>query len=335
MLKLLLIACGLFYGYTLVTFRVFTYEEARDRFLASSKDADFRISSRHVSENLYTDIAIYNGLPTQTIIHISGTHGVEGYLGSDIQTHFLKEYKHDLNGPTLIFVHALNPWGMKYYQRTNSNNVDLNRNAIFNEWPDRDPNVAGYEDLYDLINNSKLHKFFTTSFSKVKKAMITGTYTHPEGLFYGGSKLEEEHSKLIKILKFYCKQTKTLALIDVHTGLGPYGKDTLLVSPSTTLNVPFKQWVSAHDFDGYEIVLGQVADSYPSQLVSPGTEVLSMVQEFGTWPSFWVGYNLMLENRRKIKTVKLLDIFYPFYTEYNTINKGVVRLHEVIQFIID
>ena len=65
---------------------------------------------------------------TNIFLHISGTHGAEAYAGSAIQIFLLERYAINLsknksyNGPTIIFVHALNPYGMKYGRRFNEDN---------------------------------------------------------------------------------------------------------------------------------------------------------------------------------------------------------------------
>ncbi|KAL3798275.1 hypothetical protein HJC23_000189 [Cyclotella cryptica] len=105
------------------------------------------------------------------IIHSSGVHGVEGYLGSAIQLRFLHELiiqneerldsrKDALSKETklrhVLIIHAVNPYGMRHHRRTNENNVDLNRNALSaEEWKlirFRDPNFEGYVDLDSVLN---------------------------------------------------------------------------------------------------------------------------------------------------------------------------------------
>jgi len=64
---------------------------------------------------------------------------VIGYAGSSIQLAIIQylydqRLYHKSGGerklPTIVFVHALNPYGMKMWRRVNENNVDLNRNFI-------------------------------------------------------------------------------------------------------------------------------------------------------------------------------------------------------------
>lgn len=105
------------------------------------------------------------------LIHSSGVHGVEGYLGSAVQIRFLHELvnrnedhlvvtnkslatKYKMR--RILLIHSVNPFGMRHHRRTNKNNVDLNRNALSEEeWEMirlRDPNFAGYVDLDSVLN---------------------------------------------------------------------------------------------------------------------------------------------------------------------------------------
>ncbi len=155
-------------------------------------------------------------------------------------------------------IHALNPFGMAYLRRVNENNVDLNRNALFTqkEWDDvlkRDANIAGYEDFYDQFNpkgkttrlagainflTSSVQMILKYGMSKIKRAAVTGTYTHPEGIFFGGKELQKSHkivrdfihSITVEDNKKLVDTVKQLRVIDVHTGLGPLGQDSIFIN---------------------------------------------------------------------------------------------------------
>lgn len=109
------------------------------------------------------------------IIHSSGTHGVEGYLGSAVQIRFLHELflqneallmqnreqekaSVDENGKVqqILLIHAVNPFGMRHHRRTNENNVDLNRNVLAPDKTkaiiERHPNYFGYDDMDAALN---------------------------------------------------------------------------------------------------------------------------------------------------------------------------------------
>lgn len=69
--------------------------------------------------DLTIDMAVVEGAKDRVLVHVSGTHGVEGFAGSAIQSALLERRKRASPGksnaetlqPTVIFVHALNPYG--------------------------------------------------------------------------------------------------------------------------------------------------------------------------------------------------------------------------------
>jgi len=85
-----------------------------------------------------TDIAVLAGSGPGLVVHSSGVHGVEGFAGSGIQIAILSNFSAeaaearsaDPDAPTIVLVHAVNPFGMAHFRRFNENNVDLNRNAL-------------------------------------------------------------------------------------------------------------------------------------------------------------------------------------------------------------
>ncbi|KAF4736224.1 hypothetical protein FOZ63_007648, partial [Perkinsus olseni] len=150
------------------------YYEARAKFRRLASEAGLELRSFEVvpssgyGDEYTMDVAILR--PTEgpsssgSVVHTSGVHGVEGYAGSGIQCYILDQIRRAREegrlagiGKTLVFVHAVNPYGMVHYRRFNEENVDLNRNALephefdylVNE---RDPNVAGYVDLDPILN---------------------------------------------------------------------------------------------------------------------------------------------------------------------------------------
>ena len=120
---------------------------------------------------------------TVDVIHTSGTHGVERYLGSAVQICILHELllrdnideiaaaaDDDVVSPSpqssssssservlrVLLIHSVNPYGMRHHRRTNENNVDLNHNVLDREtWIEmrrRDPNKYHYVDMDALLN---------------------------------------------------------------------------------------------------------------------------------------------------------------------------------------
>jgi hypothetical protein len=75
-----------------------------------------------INDDLTIDVGVLRRSKTKVLIHICGTHGVEGFVGSAIQSFLLdnstiikKDDHYDDTLPTLVFVHALNPFGSKLF----------------------------------------------------------------------------------------------------------------------------------------------------------------------------------------------------------------------------
>jgi hypothetical protein len=284
-------------------------------------------------DNYAMDVAVIPGNVPGQVIHTAGTHGVEGYAGAAIQLTFLQlllqeeEEEEALSSrPTVILVHAVNPYGMKHYRRANEHNVDLNRNGI----PDSDDNV--WEVLRERhFNKDNYNRFAAFLFHvpgppvawyslsllflkglgsmvrygllALKTAMVAGQYHAPDGIFYGGQQTEASLLRLREFLTEHAKHQVVTTWIDVHTGLGPMGVDTLLVKDHSGA-ASLEQWFpgAQHPFadadaatqvaKGYANVQGFLSDYFEPLL----EHTWVVTQEFGTIPPMLVGLALFLEN---------------------------------------
>ena len=243
-----------------------TYKECRELFLSNLQNftnvQQYKYPIGTKDEDLSIDVAVFKGKSDKILIHISGTHGPEGYAGSAVQSsilrHMAKEQLYSTNNdnndlPTLILVHALNAYGFHHNRRVNEDNIDLNRNfltlADFEMVTNRDPNFAGYVNLDPAYNPTSM-PFTTTIFNDIyvyllsayymlkygftycKRALVAGNYYKKTGLGYGGDRLSASANALIDVItnKLHVpKKAKNIVLIDVHTGLGSPGVDTLMV----------------------------------------------------------------------------------------------------------
>jgi hypothetical protein len=247
----------------------------------------------------------------------------------------------ELELPTMMFVHAYNPVGMAHYRRTNEHNVDLNRNALTTtEWKTyaaHHYNRANYERFdTHLFNPARAPTLFSSAvefwvrallalqqhgLSTLKAAMVGGQYHQPTGIFYGGSGEIESSTRLVEtFLKEYLSQHKilsqqTVTWIDVHTGLGKSGEDTLMSRPESSIwpekdpAQEFSEWFpdSVSPFDassaaattvaqGYKQVKGITADYFETSLFTADQKPLLIAQEFGTQHMVLVGHALVIEN---------------------------------------
>jgi hypothetical protein len=229
-----------------------SYEGSRARFRRNLEQvqqfwSNARLGAHRISsqEGLTIDWIQADPLGTceRFLILTIGEHGIEAYVGSAILQVLIDEYLHRLPARStgLLLVHAINPWGMKYRRRVNSENVDLNRNFLWNsgdEYLAYDPAFnPAYQRLSALLNPQKsvrhqLISMFMFSFrlgralirfgpGALKKAIGIGQYNEPHGIYYGGSKPQEEARLLVDLLRQQIDPYRQVLMIDVHTGYGP------------------------------------------------------------------------------------------------------------------
>ena len=138
-----------------------SYKDARSKFIKASMNAGLSTKPYPVvsEQNLFTDVAILKGSPDKFLLSVSGIHGPEGFAGSAIQNSLLQylgdkdsdlrkryevQYKEPAEGggdrialpieePTIVFIHAVNPYGFANNRRFNEDNIDVNRNFLTDE----------------------------------------------------------------------------------------------------------------------------------------------------------------------------------------------------------
>ncbi len=236
-----------------------TYQEARARFRAALDTVRARWPSARLEQHPLRDHpdltmdciqAEACERPRWRIILSAGQHGIEGEVGAAMIQYFLAEILPHLDpaevGLTLIF--PINPWGMAHRRRVNAQNVDLNRNFLtpeaFRTAPDLNP---AYAHLHDLLNPqgpiSSYNRALGTWWPRLVKTLISpglahlraatllGQYRFPQGIFYGGDRLQEENEVLAGILRQAWQGYEQVIHMDFHTGYGPRGQLTLVNSP--------------------------------------------------------------------------------------------------------
>jgi hypothetical protein len=217
----------------------------------------YRLPIIEGDDAICSDLAVIPGHPHKFLIHISGTHGPEGFAGSASQSASLqylnsKAFVRTENTPTILFVHALNAYGFANNRRVNEDNIDLNRNFLTEEdfkfVQERDPNFAGYTDIDPFLNPTSkpfqslffnevygylqlIGAYFLHGMGKLKRGLVSGNYHKQTGLGFGGFKLSKSAFNLRSVVQHFQinELAEKVVLIDVHTGLGPSGADTLMV----------------------------------------------------------------------------------------------------------
>ncbi|ASF38119.1 hypothetical protein CEH05_02950 [Halobacillus halophilus] len=184
----------------------------------------------------------------QVVFFTTGEHGIEGYAGAAVTHLFVEEYLDQIDPQTtgICLVHAINPWGMRNFRRVTENNVDLNRNYLFepgsvpenvneNYSEERhifQPNgpvkdVAKEKtELYEQLSKGMMRE----GYSGIKKAKGMGQFEFPHGVYYGGSS-EEESASFLKAWQRKLLSTYPRVIhMDWHTALGPTNEVTMVVS---------------------------------------------------------------------------------------------------------
>ena len=220
-----------------------SYAEARGKFLKAAAAAGLQVDSRlhpergQAGEELAMDVVL-DGAPdaASLLIISSACHGVEGFCGSGVQVAALQDAEWraqaKARGVSVLYVHALNPYGFSHIRRATHENVDLNRN--FQDFSQPLPVNTAYRELQPLLlpevwppdeaNQAAIAQSINDKGMDAYQAAITrGQHEFPDGLFFGGTAPTWSNQTLRQVLQTYGANAQRLAWIDIHTGLGPSG----------------------------------------------------------------------------------------------------------------
>jgi hypothetical protein len=220
-----------------------SYTESRDKFLAAAHAAVARVHrwphplAGPGGEALATDAAWIGPEDAERVLVVlSATHGVEGLAGSGPQVDLLRSPAALTLAPrtAMLLVHAVNPWGFAWGRRVTEENVDLNRNWV--DFAQPLPANPGYDELHASYVPRSLDPATLAAADAAieayrqrhgahaeRVARSTGQYTHPDGIFFGGSGPTWARRTSESILDAWLARARWVAIVDMHTGLGPYG----------------------------------------------------------------------------------------------------------------
>ncbi|MEM8707708.1 MAG: DUF2817 domain-containing protein [Actinomycetota bacterium] len=223
------------------------YVTARAAFLEAAEAAGGTVV-RHVhprtglhGEELTLDVATFGPADAaRRVLVVSGTHGVEGYCGSALQTGWLRTMADRRpDDVRVVLLHALNPFGFSWVRRVNEDNIDLNRNFI--DWAEPPPANPGYADLADLIVPERFDeaeqartvealmiKTMELGMEQSQQIISGGQYDHPTGVFYGGAAAAWSNGLLEQVWAEELQGAEEIRVLDLHTGLGPRGFGELI-----------------------------------------------------------------------------------------------------------
>jgi hypothetical protein len=219
------------------------FAEARRRFVQSADQAGARLFAyKHPNRGpegdaLATEVAWLGPADAERVlVTVSGTHGVEGFCGSAVQSGWLasKLAKEADSGTAYMAVHAINPHGFAWLRRVTQENVDLNRNFI--DFAGPLPENPAYDNLAEAICPPTWDDATIAATREVlaayaqehgdyglQAAVSNGQYKHPGGIFYGGRQPTWSHLTLKEVFARHLGRAKQVGVIDYHTGLGPRG----------------------------------------------------------------------------------------------------------------
>jgi hypothetical protein len=292
------------------------YETARARFRRLALEAGGRI------ETLPLDVRLPSGEPLgidvarfgkegsrRVLVHSSGLHGVEGFAGSAIQLQLLERGLALPAGIGMILVHILNPYGMVWLRRVNENNVDLNRNCLSSaEFSVPAPDVYRRLDAFlnpktppgaELFALRMAWILMRHGMPALKQAVHSGQYEFPQGLFFGGKHVEQGPRQYLEFLTSALAGAERVVNIDVHTGMGRYGEDTLLCPAAETVGLRKEFKGPVAPLDPEQGIGSRISGLLGTAIVRslPRAKVTAMIQEFGTYSPVKMFRALRKENR--------------------------------------
>jgi hypothetical protein len=239
------------------------YKEARGEFLNACKLRGYTVKS-HLNdqakgvegEDLFMDVIRIGPMDASKLLIISSaTHGVEGFCGSGVQVGMLQENMFsDLPADTAVLViHAINPFGFSHVRRVNESNIDMNRNFL--NFDDGLPENTDYADVHPMLipddwegpayeaAQTEIEAYIEKKGLSTFQAAVTGgQHIHEDGLFFGGFEPAWTNKTLRAVVREEAASCNHVALLDFHTGLGPYGHGELIYVGDPEGLPRAKQW---------------------------------------------------------------------------------------------
>jgi len=282
------------------------YEESRQRFIRAAGEAGAALT-HHLhpmegpgGEELAIDVAMIGPADAaEVLLLVSGTHGVEGFTGSALQHRWLVD--HAVPPPSdvrVVLVHAFNPYGFAWVRRVNEDNVDLNRNFV--DWAQPPPTNEDYGGLAHLLVPDRWDETTQQAttlqllavaedigFDRLQEVVSGGQYTHPTGVFYGGIGPVWSHRWLVEHLARLVAPATDLAIVDLHTGLGPWGHGEL-ISHEGRADAGYRRgaswWGDVRSMIDGESVSANLSGDWLGAVeqLLPDVQITAVALEFGT-----------------------------------------------------
>ena len=275
------------------------YTQARSAFRAAAQRRGAQLISRALPEasGLFVDAALTAGSEPVALVTISGTHGVEGYCGSAVQQAWLAQGRS--SAAWQLHIHAMNPWGMAWASRTDRAFIDVNRNFVDHGSPPANPAYAllhehlpkpGQAPSADRVTQLQQAYVREHGLSAWNRAFAGGQYAFPAGVSFGGQQPSFSAKVLELLLARLPAGLERCVVVDLHCGVGPYGRALLLESGSAGAGVE----AALVRQSSHSIRVGDKMPLSPEQfggLLIQGcrarlsAQTLGLIVEYGTLPA--------------------------------------------------
>ena len=220
-----------------------TYAQSRGRILALAQRLGAAVQTYEApgrgpsDEVLATDVLWIGPRDAEAVaVLVSATHGVEGFCGGAAQIDILERDPGASLPPgvALLVVHAINPYGFAWLRRVTMEGVDLNRNGVDFSAVPANPGFDQYRDDFapkrpgspEAVASAERLQAFQAAVGPItyQVARNAGQYVDSKNIFFGGTEPTWSRRTLEAIVADHdMRSRKQVAVVDYHTGLGPYG----------------------------------------------------------------------------------------------------------------
>jgi hypothetical protein len=306
------------------------YHAAREGFLHAARAAGAQLDAHRCpkagpgGEPLFMDAA-YLGPPEprRLLVVTSGMHGCEGFAGSAVQIDALRRGV-SIDGAGVLFVHALNPFGMAWLTVENEDLIDPNRNFIDYDQP------APQNELYDEVHafaapatlfgpareaSDGAYRRYIDQYglARYTQAALNGQRHRPGAYSFAGQQPIWTNTTIRRVLAGKLAGATRSLLIDIHTGYGPRGAGLLLwdnrnAKPGAAERAEhfFGTLVRLHTPEFMYSPSGAFIAAFPE--MAAHAETLAFALEYGTEPPdrmlqvlrdcYWLQTSANAEDRR-------------------------------------
>lgn len=298
-----------------------SYNQARHQFIRSAEEHGVAVTpllntfcKGASGERLFMDVATIENAHCNNVLIIScGTHGIEGYAGSAVQIGLLKAGIAEIvpRGTVCYLVHAVNPFGFSWQRRVNEDNVDLNRNFIdFSRPSPGSDEFSGFREFAareiaegraaDEVDAAARH-LRKVGEKAYQRSLTMGQYIDQSAIYYGGRKPAWSNRVWRRFLGDVLPGKSLVVHMDIHTGLGRHGEETLIYTRSPE-DPGFDLAGSCFGADDLLVPGGKVTPDVRGPIPSSFGEfeidmpVIGVAPEFGTVPLNEMLSALMAEN---------------------------------------